>query len=99
MISFTKPDTTIYTDASSQGMGGYSPRTGKAWRFRLLPWMKCQFHTNTLEFIASTIGLWLEIINNDTAYLKILCLTDSSSAVGWLNELQSRNSPETRHHS
>jgi len=73
--------------------GDTLPEQEKTLRFRLPPWMKCQFHINTLEFIASTIGLWLEIINNDTAYLKILCRTDRSGAVGWL--YKTNFNPET----
>ena len=94
MISFTKPDDTIYTDASSQGMGGYNPATGQAWRFQLQPWMKKSFHINTLEFLASTIGLWLEILNSTTEYKRILALTDNSSAVGWL--YKTNFNPETQ---
>ena len=38
-----------------------------------------------MEFIAATIGIWLEtIFNKKNEYLRINCLTDNSSAVGWL---------------
>ena len=85
LIAFTKVDTTIYTDASSHGMGGYNPTSGMAWRIKLSPWMQQNLHINTVEFIAATIGIWLEIIfNNDINYQRINCLSDNSSAVGWL---------------
>ena len=75
---------TIFTDASGRGLGGYNPATGRAWRFKLPEWMAKSFHINTLEFIASLIGIWIEIIENNIDYFRILNLTDNSSAVGWL---------------
>ena len=83
-ISYTKEDAVIYTDASGRGLGGYNPQTGQAWRFKIPEWMARSFHINTLEFMASLIGIWMEIRNNNTEYLRILNLTDNSSAVGWL---------------
>ena len=65
-------------------MGGYNIKSGLAWRYRLPDWMISSFHINTLEFISATIGIWLEIIHSKTDYLKINCLTDNSSAIGWL---------------
>ena len=85
LIAFTKIDTTIYTDASSHGMGEYNPISGMAWRIKLSPWMQQKLHINTVEFISATIGIWLEIIfNKEINYQCINCLTDNSSAVGWL---------------
>ena len=52
-------------------------------------------HVNTIEFTAATIGLWLEIIMNEkTEYLRINCLTDNSSAVGWL--FKANFNPDTK---
>ena len=73
-ITFTKHDELILTDACEAGLGGYNPRTGKGWRFR--------FHINILEFIASLIGVWLEIRDKKMTYLNILAKTDISSAIG-----------------
>ena len=85
LIAFTKVDVTIYTDASSHGMGGFNPSSGIAWRLKLSPWMRKYLHINTIEFISATIGIWIEIIlNENIEYLRINCLTDNSSAVGWL---------------
>ena len=83
-ITFVKHDEVIYTDACETGLGGYNPRTGKGWRYRLPVWMQKQFHINILEFIASLIGIWIEVKNNKTEHLSILAKTDNSSAVGWL---------------
>ena len=84
LISFTKPDCKIYTDASSHGMGGYNKESGLAWRYELPKWMAHTFHINTLEFISAMIGIWIEVLNKEDDYLKINCLTDNSSAIGWL---------------
>ena len=83
-ITFVQYDEMIFTDACETGLGGYNPRTGKGWRLKLPLWMQKQFHINVLEFIASTIGVWLEIKNKKLEYLNILARTDNSSAVGWL---------------
>ena len=97
LIAFTAPDSRIYTDASSVGMGGYNPYSGQAWRYKLPTWMANQFHINTLEFIPSTIGTWLEIKNSTIDYTKILCMTDNSSAVGWLYKSNFDPDKQTQH--
>ena len=65
-------------------MGGFCKTSGIAWRYDLPKWMKTNFHINTLEFIAATIGIWIEILNNEKDFLRINCLTDNSCAIGWL---------------
>ena len=86
-ISYTKHTTTIMTDASEGGLGGYNPSTGLAWRFKLPDWMYSTMHINLLEFIASAIGIWLEVLESKKNYqhfTRIRALSDNSSAVGWL---------------
>ena len=55
--------------------------------------MQHQFHINILEFIASLIGIWLEIKESKIQCLSILAKTDNSSAVGWL--VKSNFDPDT----
>ena len=83
-ITFVQNDEIIFTDACETGLLGYNTRTGKAWQYRLPEWMQKQFHINILEFIASLIGIWLEVKDNKLRYLNILAKTDNNSAVGWL---------------
>ena len=85
-ICFTIHTSEILTDASELGLGGFNTSTGLAWRFEIPLWMRKTMHINLLEFIACTIGIWLEVIENkhQNKFLKILALTDNSSAVGWL---------------
>jgi len=82
----TKITSHIITDASEYGLGGFNILTGAAWRYELPAWMTAAFHINLLEFIASFIAIWLDIINDDnkTLHKRYMALTDNSSAVGWL---------------
>ena len=86
-ICHTVHTNTILTDASEAGLGGFNPKTGRAWRFKLPKWMETSLHINILEFIACTIGIWLEVLEmkkSNKKFIKIRALTDNSSAVGWL---------------
>ena len=95
-ICFTKYTQKILTDASEFGLGGVNISTGKVWRFQIPLWMRKSMHINLLEFIACTIGIWLEIIHNKSeTFLKIQALTDNSSAVGWLSKASFN--PKTHH--
>jgi len=82
----TKTTSHIITDACEYGLGGFNLRTGKAWRYQLPKWMTSSCHINLLEFIASFVAIWLDILedNNKTKYKRYMALTDNSSAVGWL---------------
>ena len=51
---------------------------------KLVSMMIHDFHINTKEFIAATIGLWLELFATEDEHTKIHCLTDNSSAIWWL---------------
>ena len=84
LIIFGKWTTRLCTDASEIGLGGYKTSTGAAWRWKLPPELQHKFHINTLEFLSSLIGIWLELLTDDKPYKRILCLTDSSFALGWL---------------
>ena len=85
-IAFTKVTSYLITDACKHGMGGLNLKSGKAWRFKFPEWMSKKFHINFLEFLASIVSIWLDIIqdNDQTKYKKYLALTDNSSTVGWL---------------
>ena len=84
LITFCHWTTRLLTDASEQGIGGYNPDTGQAWRLPLPSWMIGRAHINFLEFLAALVGLWLDISSSTRQYQRYLCLTDSSSALGWL---------------
>jgi len=56
----------ILTDAHEYGIEGYNPISGIEWHFRLPELLTASSHINILEFIASTIDIWLELINTET---------------------------------
>ena len=55
-----------------------------------------RFHINFLEFLSAWIGIWIELLTSDEKNRRILCLTDSSSALGWL--YKSNFCPESQKH-
>ena len=83
LLTYTEWDHATYTDACEHGIGGFNPASGRAWRLQLPKWAQ-GLHINMLEFLASFIGLWVEIINNRKKHARFLCMTDSSSALAWL---------------
>ena len=58
---------------------------GNAWRYSLPPQYIDKLSINLLEFIASTITIYLTITTSNHPH-KILALTDSLSALGWLHK-------------
>lgn len=84
LITYTQRTIQIVTGASEAGLGGFNTETGMAWRWRLPSWLLGKAHINFLEFLASHIGLWSELIHCKGRPHRFLCLTDSSSALGWL---------------
>ena len=87
-LTFTKVTTILITDACEYGIGGYNAKTGFAWRYLLPLWMTKSCHINLLEFIASVVAIWLEMLNNQDIiqFQKFLALSDNSSTVGWLHK-------------
>lgn len=86
-IVYRKPTHLYRSDASEFGMGGYNILAGKAWRFELP--VDCRLRTclNSLEFMALTITIWLDILTDSLDPEScILSQTDSSSAAGWLHK-------------
>jgi len=84
-LTFTKITTHLITDACEYGIGGFNIDTGFAWRHKLPLWMTKSFHINLIEFIASVVAIWLELLQNKSIkHPKILALSDNSSTIGWL---------------
>jgi hypothetical protein len=82
-----EPDHIILTDASTtQGLGGYNVKNGKAWRYKLQPWMK-SLSINTLEFMSSIIAFEIDIEQNPPSNFDCyLIATDNTAAMGWLKK-------------
>ena len=88
--------TIVYrADACPQGIGGFSHR-GRAWRLKIPVHLQFRATLNFLEFIASTIGIWIDIIEETTQPLDCeLSMTDSSTTDGWLHRSNFNDEEET----
>ena len=91
------PTHLFHADACPEGMGGYSVRSGRAWRCQLdttkLDELKniadCDPHrsNNLFEFIAIVVSIWVDCwFGEVTADDAVLALSDNSSAVGWMHK-------------
>jgi hypothetical protein len=85
LLTIRRPTTVVISDACPTGMGGYSIRSGKAWRF--------QFPTpltnmnNTAEFLASVVTiLFMLNIGDIEEEGVVLALTDNCSCAAWLHQ-------------
>ena len=81
-VTFTVPSHIGTTDACEHGIGGYL-EDGRAWRWELPRTLLGVFTINLLEFIAAVVNVWM-VVRDGLPDKKILCFTDSSSALGWL---------------
>ena len=83
-INYTVPDRICISDACEFGMGGLDD-LGNSWRYALPEDLQGIFSINLLEFIAAILTIKMVIRNKrKDSVLKILSLTDSSSALGWM---------------
>ena len=86
-FSFSLSSSFCISDASKHGMGGFTSE-GVAWRWELPHDLREKASINLLEFIAATVTIEFSLqfldIENSARGIKILSLTDSSSALGWL---------------
>ena len=88
LLTFRRPTHIFWSDACPSGLGGFSQQSGKAWRFQIPE----EFHratqnqNNLLEFIASLISVWMEILDGAPSQSCFLSFADNTSAVGWLHK-------------
>ena len=86
-IVFRKPNIFYRSDASEFGIGGYNLISGSAWRFELPIHLRLRSSLNSLEFLASVITIWVDILENKVFPEDcILSQSDSTSAIGWLRK-------------
>jgi hypothetical protein len=86
LLSFRRPTRVYRSDSCPFGLGGYSDE-GFAWRFELPPGLRFRASNNLLEFMASIISPWIDILakrlsKGDCA----LSMTDSTTSAGWLRK-------------
>ena len=61
--------------------------SGLAYRYHIPRDLQGRVSNNALEFLASTTGVWLDVLSNNVQKEDcILPFTDSSSACGWLHK-------------
>ena len=85
-ISYRSPTHCYRADACPWGLGGYSSN-GRAWRWELPTHLLWRATLNMLEFVASTIGPWIDLLEDTLPPLScILSMTDSSTTNGWLRK-------------
>ena len=82
LFSFRQPSRIYRADACPWGIGGYSS-SGRAWRYELPTHLLWRATLNMLEFIAATIGSWIDLIKQTLPPLScILSMTDSTTSAG-----------------
>jgi hypothetical protein len=84
LLTIRQPTNITVTDACLSGMGGFSVTSGRAWRI-YFPRPITHLHINSVEFLASVVGVWLEVYYKALPTLgSLLALTDNASCVCWL---------------
>jgi hypothetical protein len=99
LIVTRRPNRICWSDSCPFGLGGFSLRTGRAWRMRI-PNESILYGSalinNLLEFVGMAVNIWLECLEAD-AHDCILALGDNTSAVGWLHNSSRLNTKWAAH--
>jgi len=86
LLTYRQPSHLFRSDACEHGLGGYSA-DGLAWRWHLPNHLLSRAHINLLEFLASIICIWLDILRGKVPPQScILSMGDSTTATGWLRK-------------
>lgn len=87
IIVFRRPTKIYVSDSCPYGMGGFSIRHGRAWRFKLPIELVGLVSNNLLEFIAEIVCIWLDVVEGRMEkYDCCLSFGDNTSAVSWLHK-------------
>ena len=82
LLTTREPNNILRTDACEHGLGGYSLKTGRAWRWEIPLHLRGRKLINFLEFLACVVEIMLSI-EEDYCYLSA---TANTSAMGWLRK-------------
>jgi hypothetical protein len=85
-VVFRTPTCIPLTDASEIGIGGYSLTSNTMWRYQFSIEEQISFSLNVKEYIAASIGAYLELQNDESQHPCVLSLGDSSSTTSWLHK-------------
>jgi hypothetical protein len=87
VLAFREPTTLFRADACKHGIGGFNVFHGRAWRFAIPPDLQNRATLNVLEFFASIVGPWIDLLEgNLPAFSCIWSQTDSTTADGWMHK-------------
>ena len=94
LLTFRSPNIVHIGDASEHGLGSFASH-GRAWRFVIPEKLRGRAHINLLEFLTQVVSVWIDIVENkSTDEDCILCMGDSTSAIGWLRRSNFRAKDE-----
>lgn len=87
ILTLREPTTLYRADACKHGIGGFNVFHGRAWRFEIPPDLQNRASLNVLEFFASIIGPWTNLLEDNLPELScIWSQTDSTTADGWMHK-------------
>ena len=85
-VLYRRPTHIRWDNSCPIGIGGVD-LSGKAYRYNLPRRLQGRVFNNALEFLASMVGRWIDILDGSiTPQIYMLALTDKSSACGWLHK-------------
>lgn len=93
-IVFWKPTLVSFTDASEEGMGGYCPTTGIAWRYKFSEREQRVFTLNCKEYLAVVVDLKIQL-KFDSYPGQCPCYLswcDNTTGVSWLRKSSHKES-------
>ena len=67
LLTTREPNNILRTDACEHGLGGFSLKTGRAWRWEIPLHLRGRKSINFLEFLACVVGIMLSIEDDDPA--------------------------------
>ena len=86
ILSYRSPTHLYRSDSCKHGLGGYTAQ-GLAWRWIIPDRLLSRAHINLLEFLASIICIWLDILEGHVLPEScLLSMGDSTTAAGWLRK-------------
>jgi len=104
LIVFCQPSKIYLSDSCPYGLGGFSLKSGRAWRLKLPKDLVGKVSNNLLEFIAEVVCIWIDILEGEmNKFDCCLALGDNTSAISWMHksnfcdETQSPHEEAARH--
>jgi hypothetical protein len=65
ILTIREPTTLYRADACKHGIGGFNVFHGRAWRFEISPDLQNRATLNVLEFLASIVGPWIDLLEGN----------------------------------